>query len=216
MDLFHFPRWVNHIRLLIPVMLLGGGLYAIGIVAFGASPDTLAVGYAPKQPIPYSHRLHAGELGIDCRYCHTGVDNSAHASLPASATCLNCHAKVRKDSPKLALLHETFAQGESIPWIKVHDLPDYAYFDHSAHVNNGVGCVECHGRVDQMEVVTQVEKLSMGWCIECHRNPEPRLRPLDKITDMAWKPEDDPGFDPKVLIDQLEVHPKVNCSTCHR
>jgi len=209
MDLFHFPRWVNHIRLLIPVMLLGGALYTVGIVAFGASPDTLAVGYAPTQPIPYSHRLHAGELGIDCRYCHSNVDKSAHASLPPSSTCMNCHANIKKDSTKLTLLHETFAKGDSIPWVKVHDLPDFVYFDHSAHVTKGVGCVECHGRVDQMEVVTQVVKLSMGWCIECHRNPEPRLRPIDKVTDMAWKR-------PENFKSLRTVHPNVNCSTCHR
>ncbi|HPF15046.1 MAG: cytochrome c3 family protein [Planctomycetes bacterium] len=212
MDLFHFPRWVNRIRLLLPPMFVMGGLYAVGLVNFGASPDSLVVGYAPKQPIPYSHRLHAGELGIDCRYCHQNVDKSAHASLPASATCMNCHTKIRSESPKLALLRETFAADQPIPWVKVHDLPDYVYFDHSAHVTKGIGCVECHGRVDQMEVVTVVKKLSMGWCLDCHRNPQPALRPVDQVTNMAWTPPEG-GVDPALL---RTVHPKTNCSTCHR
>ncbi|MEZ5974894.1 MAG: cytochrome c3 family protein [Planctomycetota bacterium] len=212
MELFHFPRWVNRIRLMIPPMLLIGGVYVVGLVAFGASPKTLAVGYAPKQPIPYSHRLHVGELGLDCRYCHQNVDKSAHASLPASATCMNCHKAVRTESPKLALLRESFATGAAIPWVKVHDLPDYVYFDHSAHVTKGVGCVECHGRVDEMEVVTQVKPLSMGWCLDCHRDPQPRLRPVDQVTNLAWTAPEG-GVDPSLL---RTVHPKTNCSTCHR
>ncbi len=212
MDLFHFPRWMNNIRLMLLPMTLMGGLYVAGMIAFGASPDSLVVGYAPDQPIPYSHRLHAGELGIDCRYCHQNVFDSAHASLPASATCMNCHTKIKTDSPKLTLLHDSFANDEPIAWVKVHDLPDYAYFDHSAHVNKGVGCVTCHGRVDQMEVVTVVKPLSMGWCLDCHRNPYEHLRPVEEVTNMSWvQPE---GW----LTDAIKatVHPKQNCSTCHR
>ncbi|MFT5199672.1 MAG: hypothetical protein ACI87O_002343 [Planctomycetota bacterium] len=212
MDQFHFPRWANRIRQMIPLMVIGGGLYAVGLVAFGASPDTLSVGYAPKQPIPYSHRLHAGELGIDCRYCHQNVDKSKHASIPATSTCMNCHANVKKDSPLLALLRESSTTGNAIPWVKVHDLPDHVFFDHSAHVARGVGCVECHGRVDQMEVVEQVEPLNMGWCLDCHRNPEDSMRPVDQVTNMTWTAPEG-GVDP---ADLREVNPSTSCSTCHR
>ena len=212
MDLFHFPRWTNRIRLMLPPMAIGGGLYAVCLVAFGASPDTLAVGYAPKQPIPYSHRLHAGELGIDCRYCHQNVENSAHATLPPTATCMNCHAKVKTKSPLLSLLRESADTGVAIPWVKVHDLPDHVFFNHSAHVARGVGCVECHGRVDKMEVVEQVEPLSMGWCLDCHRNPDDIMRPVDQVTNMVWTAPEG-GVDP---ADLREVNPPTSCSTCHR
>lgn len=212
MDLFHFPRWANRIRLMIPLMVIGGGLYTVGLVAFGASPDTLAVGYAPQQPIPYSHRLHAGELGIDCRYCHQNVDKSAAATLPATSTCMNCHAKVRTESPKLALLRESAETGIAIPWVKVHDLPDHVFFNHSAHVARGVGCVECHGRVDTMEVVEQVEPLSMGWCLDCHRNADEIMRPVDQVTNMTWTPPAG-GVDPSSV---RTVNPPTSCSTCHR
>jgi hypothetical protein len=170
------------------------------------------VGYAPEQPIPYSHRLHAGELGIDCRYCHQNVDKSAHASLPPTGTCMNCHVAVRTKSPMLSLLRESAETGVSIPWVKVHDLPDHVFFDHSAHVTRGVGCVECHGRVDQMEVVEQVAPLSMGWCLDCHRNPEERMRPVDQVTNMTWTAPEG-GVDPS---DLRTVTPSTSCSTCHR
>ncbi len=125
----------------------------------------------PTQPVPYSHALHVGQLGMDCRYCHTGVEVAAAATIPPTQTCMNCHSKVRANSEKLIPIRESYATGMPVPWIRVHDLPDYVYFDHSAHVRRGVGCVSCHGRIDTMEVVFQAEPLSMGWCLECHRNP---------------------------------------------
>ncbi|MCP5020541.1 MAG: cytochrome c3 family protein [bacterium] len=212
MDLFHFPRWTNRIRPMIPLMAISGAIYMVGLVAFGASPDTLAVGYAPQQPISYSHRLHAGELGIDCRYCHQNVDNSAAASLPSTGTCMNCHASVRKDSPLLAVLRESATTGNPIPWVKVNDLPDHVFFNHSAHVTRGVGCVECHGRVDKMEVVEQTAPLSMGWCLDCHRNADEIMRPVDQVTNMAWTAPAG-GVDRSTV---REVNPPTSCSTCHR
>ena len=182
MSTFHFPRWTNHFKLLIPAGAIGGALYAAVFIWVGFSPKTIAVGYAPEQPIPFSHALHAGELGMDCRYCHNTVEESAHAAIPPTATCMNCHTNIRPNSPKLKPLRDSVANGTPIEWVRVHDLPDYAYFNHSAHVRRGVSCVECHGRIDQMEVVTQRKPLSMGWCLDCHRNPEPHLRPLDQIT----------------------------------
>ena len=214
---FLFPKWVDRLRDVLAVTLLGVlPAYLVILVWYGGSPRTTDVGYAPAQPIPYSHELHAGQLGIDCRYCHNTVEVAAHAAIPPTQTCLNCHAKIRATSPKLAALRESYTTGMPIPWVKVHDLPDYAYFNHSAHVRRGVGCVECHGRVDKMEVVSQTQPLSMGWCLDCHRNPEPRLRPVEEVTNMAWKPEGDRAELGKRLRAALDLNPSQECSTCHR
>jgi len=232
MSTFHFPRWTNHFKLLIPAGAVGGVLYAVTFVWLGFSPKTIAVGYQPEQPIPFSHALHAGELGFDCRYCHNTVDVAGHAAVPPTETCMRCHENLRSDSKKLAALRQSWETGKPIKWERVHDLPDYAYFNHAAHVNRGVSCVSCHGRIDQMEVVKQVEPLSMGWCLECHRNPNPHLRPLDQITNLGWTPPegDDSwqeqlvyGFEPDEAAKAEEgydpyshVNPQETCSTCHR
>lgn len=192
---FVFPRWVNY---LLPVAVLGavgGGLYVPVLVGFGLSADTLATGYAPQQPIPFSHALHVGELGMDCRQCHTTVDQTDFAAIPSTQMCISCHSPddasgIMKDNPDLRLLHESHASGEPIEWVKVHDLPDHAYFDHSAHVNRGVSCVSCHGRVDTMEVVYRAESMSMAWCLDCHREPEKHLRPVDEVYNLAWDPRE--------------------------
>jgi hypothetical protein len=223
-----FPKWTNKLRYVAAAVILIAPVYVGGLVLYGFSPEATDVGYAPEQPIPYSHALHAGELGIDCRYCHIGVETTAHATIPPTQTCINCHSQeygIRRDSSKLTLLHTAFygtespeSAGKPIPWVRVHDLPDYAYFNHSAHVSRGVGCLSCHGRVDRMEVVFQAEPLSMGWCLECHRNPTPHLRPLDKITDMTWTPEQD-GTDQAALYEQYNIRGieyMQSCSTCHR
>ncbi|MEM7306343.1 MAG: cytochrome c3 family protein [Planctomycetota bacterium] len=212
------PDWLDRLRNLAPALLGAGGLYAAATVAFGFSPETTDVGYAPEQPIPFSHRLHAGELRIDCRYCHDTVERAAHAAIPPTATCMNCHARVRTESRHLALLRRNHAAGQPIPWIRVHDLPDHAYFDHSAHVGAGVGCVSCHGRVDRMDVVEQVEPLSMGWCLDCHRDPAPHLRPPERVTDMGWQPAEHGG---RGTQDQLRHGRSArgaaqDCSACHR
>lgn len=225
MSLYQFPRWTDAIRPLLGVTALGAPVYLVLLFYYGASPMTLAVGYEPTQPIPFSHAVHAGELGIDCRYCHNTVDKAAHAAIPPIATCLNCHGdgeigkgRIHLESEKLDPLREAAAGGEPLAWVRVHDLADYAYFNHAAHVNKGVSCVECHGRVDQMDVVRQVEPLSMGWCLDCHRDPAPHLRPLDQITNLGWVPEDgrsreEVGLE---LMEKYNVHPKQDCSTCHR
>jgi menaquinone reductase, multiheme cytochrome c subunit len=196
--------------------LVGGPLYLLVIAYYGGAPSTTAVGYAPKQPVPYSHALHAGKLGIDCRYCHTTVENAAFAAVPPTQTCINCHATIRSKSDKLALVRESYVTGEAIPWVKVHDLADYVYFDHRAHVSHGVGCVECHGRVDKMEVVTQVKTLSMAWCLDCHRHPEPHLRQPELVTQMDWKPGDDQAARGAELRRRFDINPSQDCYTCHR
>jgi hypothetical protein len=217
MSTFHFPQWTNHFKLLIPAGAVGGVLFAATFIWLGFSPKTIAAGYEPKQPVPFSHALHAGELGMDCRYCHNTVEEASHAAIPPTATCMNCHSAIHTDSTKLAPVRESYETGKPIEWVRVHDLPDYAYFNHSAHVRRGVSCVSCHGRIDQMEVVKQQEPLSMGWCLECHRNPEPHLRPLDQITNLGWTPpEDDDSWKDQLHYSAEEINPQETCSTCHR
>jgi hypothetical protein len=217
MNSYTFPKWTNYVKYGLAVIILTVPAYTVAFVYYAASPETTNVGYAPNQPIPYSHALHAGELGIDCRYCHNTVEQSAKASIPATETCMNCHSMIKTDSPKILPLKESINTNLPIDWVRVHDLPDYAYFDHSAHVTRGVGCVSCHQRVDKMEVVFQAEPLSMGWCLECHRNPEPHLRPLDKITDMDWVPEEEEELELGIrLRKEYSIKPSVDCSTCHR
>jgi hypothetical protein len=185
---FTFPRWANWVVPLIIAGAVAGGPYMLLFIGFGASPTTLAVGYQPEQPIPYSHELHVNQLGIDCRYCHNSVDKASYSALPAAATCMNCHHGIHTESERLKPLHASFQSGLPVEWVKVHDLPDYAFFNHSAHVNKGVSCVSCHGRVDRMgpEGVVQKEPLSMGWCLKCHRNPEQNIRPRDQVFNLMW------------------------------
>ncbi|MCS7032724.1 MAG: cytochrome c family protein [Phycisphaerae bacterium] len=224
---FLFPRWANYALPALIVMVLGGALYVPTVVTFGFSTYTTDVGYAPIQPIPYSHALHAGELGIDCRYCHSTVEKAGFAAIPSTQVCMNCHTNIRSTSEKLKPLMESWQTGKPIEWVKVHDLPDYAYFNHSAHVNAGVGCVSCHGRVDTMEVVYQAERLSMSWCIDCHRNPEKHLRPRDQVTNMKYQPEIREGETLEAaqlrvgreLKEKYRIHDEqymIACSTCHR
>ena len=223
---FQFPLWLNSI---VPfaVALLGlGGIYSAVVLAFATAPSTVNVGYMPKQPVPFSHKLHAGQLKMDCRYCHNTVDEAAHAAVPPTATCVNCHSASNPDgsislsaihtkSPKLLEVRNSQATGDPIEWERIHDLPDYAHFNHSVHVNRGVGCATCHGRVDQMEEVYQAKTLSMSWCLDCHRNPEKFVRPFDRITDMEWSTDNQLQLGRDVCA-QHGINPPVNCSTCHR
>ena len=218
---FLFPRWSNYLAPAGAVGAIGGLLYFTTLFAFGASPKTMAVGYAPTQPVPYSHALHAGKLGIDCRYCHNTVERTAFANLPPTQTCMNCHTKIRTDSDLLKPVRDSWTTGEPIHWIKIHNLPNYVYFNHSAHVNHGVGCIECHGRIDRMDIVFQAAPLSMGWCLDCHRAPESHLRPKDQITNMDWKHPEGPEAE-QFSLDlkkQYQIHDTAymtSCYTCHR
>jgi hypothetical protein len=213
---FVFPKWSNFLQPVLGLVIVGGPLYLVVFAWLGLTPETINVGYQPPQPVPYSHALHNGKLGIDCRYCHNTVEQAAHAAVPPTQTCMNCHERVRADSEQLVLVRESYATGKPIPWIRVHDLPDYVYFEHSVHVNRGVSCVECHGRVDKMEVVAQVEPLSMGWCLECHRNPDPHLRPPELVTQLDWEPEEDPSVVGRAIREKLDIDPPTDCSACHR
>ena len=210
-----FPKKAN----LLPVLSLigagAGGVFAIFFVWYYFSPEYTDVGYMPEQPVPYSHALHVGQVGIDCQYCHSNVESSAHANIPPTQTCMNCHSQIKPDSPKLLPVRESWATDLPVDWINVHMLPDYVHFSHQVHVKNGVGCETCHGRIDQMEVVRQVEPLSMGWCLECHRQPELYLRPNDQVTTMGFvQPADFVERNAQRIIDE-QILPPTNCSACH-
>ena len=191
-------------------------LLAVGAIWYFGSPEYTDVGYQPHQPIPYSHRLHAGELSMDCRYCHASVEVSAVATIPPSKVCMNCHTVILNESDKLEPLRESLRTGEPIHWLRVHKLPDYAYFNHGVHVRAGVGCASCHGRIDEMEVVRQVEPLSMSWCLDCHREPAPHLRPLNQVTNMRWSPPPDQLEFASGAIGDRQLKPPTDCSGCHR
>lgn len=210
-----FPEKANRVPLyLVAGVLVGGALVALGVWYY-FSPEYTDVGYRPEQPVPYSHALHAGELRLDCRYCHAGVEVSAVASVPPTEVCMNCHALVGRDLESLEPVRASAADGEPLRWVRVHDLPDYAFFDHSMHVRAGVGCSSCHGDVASMEVVTQVEPLSMAWCLECHRDPGPHLRPFDQITNTAWTPPANQDELAARWIEERDIQPPEACSACH-
>jgi hypothetical protein len=215
-----FPRWTN----LVPLAIVTGLAVSAPAATFAAwywfSPEFTDVGYAPVQPIAFSHATHAGKLGMDCRYCHSTVERSHYAAVPPTQTCMNCHAVVHqtKDqteaSPEIAKLLQAYASDLPVHWKRVHLLPDFAFFNHSVHLAAGVGCVSCHGRIDQMERVRQDKTLSMGWCLECHRNPGPNLRPRAEVTNMSWNAKE-AGYDWHSDHPRAPAPPE-HCSGCHR
>jgi hypothetical protein len=235
-----FPRWTNVLPLKIAVCLGIAGAGAVVAFTYYATPKAQRVGYQPAQPIPYDHELHVGQLGLDCRYCHSFVEHSGQANIPSASTCWNCHKTglVRHDSPKLEPLRRAFDQeyenydGEPIKWVRVHTSPDYVFFNHSAHLNRGISCVSCHGRIDEMATVYQAESHSMEFCLDCHRNPEPHLRPLEEVFNLEYDAKeylaenevlDEDG---KRIETQKEfgaflkahwnIKAKESCTTCHR
>ncbi len=195
------------------------GLALVAVLAVARSPYMTRQNISREQPVQFSHKHHVGDDGIDCRYCHTSVDTSAVAGIPPTQTCMNCHSVLFNAAPYLEPIRESYRSDKSIEWVKVHRLADFAYFNHSIHVNKGVGCTTCHGQVDQMPLVFQANTLLMQWCVDCHRNPEPSLRPMDKVFAMDWKP----GPDQEELGKKFAVERKIrttaeltSCSTCHR
>jgi len=212
-----FPKWTNKAPLYAAV---GAGLtlvVIVGVIWYYGSPWYTDVGYRPTQPVPYSHKVHVRDLGLDCRFCHTGVETSPVAGLPPTKTCMNCHNMIKANSDKLTLVRESFKNGTPLEWVRVHKSPDYVYFDHSAHITAGVGCASCHGNVDEMEVVAQHQPLSMGWCLECHRNPDDHLRPIDQVTNMKWTPADNQAEFAAKQKELLDIKaPITDCTGCHR
>jgi hypothetical protein len=197
-----------------------GALFAVvgvlfALAAFNRSDYMTQARVAREQPVPFSHKHHVGELGIDCRYCHTSVEHTAYAGIPPTQTCMNCHSQVWKDSPTLAPVRASYETGRPLEWTKVHDLPDFVYFDHSIHVAKGIGCASCHGRVDHMNLTWQESSLHMEWCLQCHRNPEQYVRPRSEVFNMAWTADDQAELGKRLVIEH-EINGRDDCTVCHR
>jgi hypothetical protein len=213
-QLFH-----RHTNIYSRLSIVALGLFAVGL---GAGVGLIHLGgfntnqsAFVEQPIQFSHAHHVGGMGIDCRYCHTSVEESAFANIPPTKTCMNCHSQIWNTAPILEPVRASFQNNTRLQWTRVNDLPDFVYFNHSIHVRKGVGCVTCHGRVDEMETITQMTPLSMSWCLDCHRNPGPNRRPVLEVTNMKWTPP----RDARALAAQLAerpVNPPIDCSGCHR
>jgi hypothetical protein len=203
-------------RLVLSLVVVGAaGGVAAGMVYWRTPYGTLQQEQI-VQPVQFDHRHHVRDDHIDCRYCHTTVETAASAGIPATELCLNCHSQVWNKSPLLDQVRGSWFSGKPIPWVRVHRVPDFVYFNHSIHVNKGVGCVECHGRVDEMAAVEQIQPLTMGWCLDCHRDPAPRLRPPSEVTNMEWKPDGDPRAVGEAVARKYDVKPRTDCYTCHR
>jgi len=210
-----FPKWIDSI----PKYVIFGIFVSLAVVVFiftyWFSPWHLEVGYEPVQPISYSHKLHAGNLNIDCRYCHFNVEKSSAAGVPPTQICMNCHNNILVKSDKIKILVNSIQSNVPIEWVRVHKLPDYVYFDHSVHIHSGIGCISCHGEVNKMDRIKQVKPLSMSWCLDCHKNPALHVRPMDKITEMCF--DDNNTWNFNAYENSVNFHPPViGCSGCHR
>ena len=210
----HSTNTLSKLSIFGALFLVAGALWLI--LQVNRSPYVTQEGIAREQPVPFSHQHHVGGFGIDCRYCHTSVEVSASAGIPPTKTCMNCHSQIWSTSPALEPVRESYRTGRSIEWNRVDDLPDFAYFNHSAHVNKGVGCTTCHGRVDRMPLMAQAASLQMEWCLECHRNPARYVRPRDQVFNVAWEPPANQLEEGGRLVKEYGIHPRTSCSTCHR
>lgn len=209
-----FPRWANSLaRTLVFSMVAAPVAIVLLLMAWVRTSYVTGVGMQIAQPIPFDHRHHVRDDGIDCLYCHAHAERSDWAGFPSTATCMGCHSQIWNESPLLAAVRESRWTDEPLVWRRVHDLPDHAFFSHQAHVNRGVGCESCHGRVDLMPAVHRAAPLTMGWCLSCHRDPAPHLRPASEITTMGYAAP--PGLG-AVLVEELGIRPPTYCSACHR
>jgi hypothetical protein len=186
------------------------------LAAINRSSYVTEVGVARSQPVQFSHKHHVSDDGIDCRYCHTSVEESSFAGIPSTKICMNCHTQIWAESPILEPVRESFRTGKSLEWTRVNNLPGFVYFDHSIHVHKGVGCSTCHGRVDQMPLMWRENSLYMEWCLECHRNPERFVRPRDQVFNMDWQPPADQIAFGQKLVQQYKIESLTSCSVCHR
>lgn len=218
-QLFH--RGMNtlaRLSIVVGLLVAGGGLMIV--LQFNRTPYVTQAFQPREQPVQFSHKHHVGDDGIDCRYCHTSVETAATAGLPATKTCMNCHSQLFANSPYLEIVRESWRTGQPIKWTRVHDLPDFAYFNHSIHVNKGVGCSTCHGRVDMMPLMWNEASLHMEWCLQCHRNPNAVLREQKDITNMEWvAPKNHAENGGAELAKKYNIQSKevlTSCSTCHR
>jgi len=200
---------------IVAVIAIVGGLIAVGYGLEYSGWNTQAY-VIRDQPVPFSHKHHAGGLGIDCRYCHVTVEVSSFAGIPQTEICMSCHVQIWADSPMLAPVRDSFRTGAPIQWNRVHDLPGFVYFNHSIHINKGVGCSTCHGRVDLMPLTMPAANLQMSWCLDCHREPERYLRPRDQVFNMAWQPPGNQLEAGRKLLAEYHVRKLTDCYTCHR
>lgn len=193
------------------------GLGALGL-ALARSPYVTNVGVVRPQPVQFSHKHHANELGLDCRYCHTSVEEAQYAGMPPTHTCMSCHSQIWNDSPALAPVRESYATGIPIAWNEVHRVPDYAYFNHSIHVQKGFGCSECHGQVDDMTLMYKAEPMTMEWCLDCHRNPQDRIRPVEEVFNMDYVHPPNQAELGRQLLAAYNIPHKdlTQCYVCHR
>jgi hypothetical protein len=201
-------------------VLLGGAAataFALWILFLVArSPYEMLQNVPREQPVAFSHKHHVGGLGIDCRYCHVTVEESSFADIPPTAICMNCHSQMWATAPDLEPVRESYRGGRSIQWTKVYQLPEYVYFDHSIHIHKGMGCSTCHGRVDQMQLTWQAPQLTMGWCLDCHTNPEQYVRPESEVFNISYRPPSNQEALGKRLVGDYNIQRLTSCSVCHR
>lgn len=208
--------WARGIVLGVPLLAAVAGFF---VWQLQNSPYATAQDVTIDQPIPFSHQHHVQQLGIDCRYCHTSVDKSSFAGIPSTKTCMSCHTQIWTNAPMLQPVRDSWKSGEPLKWNRVHNTPDYVYFNHQAHISHGVGCSTCHGKVNEMPLVRQTQPLTMSWCLDCHRNPEKFIRPREEVFNMDWQPPANQSEVGKALVEKYHVRsPKAmsDCNTCHR
>lgn len=213
-----FPRWSNTLPLKVIAGVLLLATSAVAGIWYYFTPKYTRVGYDPLQPVAFSHNIHVEQLGLDCRYCHNGVEKSWYSNVPTATTCMNCHLQVLKEDPKLALVRDSVATGRPIPWVQIHKAPDFVYFNHAVHVNRGVSCVNCHGQVNQMDEVYHAKPLSMSFCLDCHRHPENFLWPPNEVYNLNYQAQSPQQqlAEGSRLVKEWNVKRLENCSTCHR
>src|SRR5690606_31724005 len=214
-QLFHrSANALAKVSIVVAVFLIGGLSWAS--YALYHSNYANRVDEVREQPVPFSHKHHVSGLGIDCRYCHNSVERSPSAGFPETHTCMTCHSRVWTDAPILEPVRESYRTGEPLRWIRVHDLPDFAYFNHSIHVKKGIGCTTCHGQIDEMPLVRQVNTLYMEWCLDCHRNPARYVRPRSEVFSTTWQPPANQLELGAKLVEEYDIQSLTSCSPCHR
>ncbi len=211
-----FPRWSNSV---LQALLFLAASAAVGVPLFiwvlARTPYNTGVAEERTQPVLFDHRHHVGDDGIDCRYCHFAAEREAYAGVPPVAVCMNCHSQIWSDSVLLQPVRADYFSGQTLAWNRVSSVPDFVFFNHAIHVQRAVGCFTCHGRVDLMAAVRKAQPLNMGWCLDCHRDPAPNLRPASAVTDMQWAPAEPRALGTKIK-GELKINPPTNCTGCHR
>jgi hypothetical protein len=195
-------------------VVLAGGAFGLGAILV-RSPYATEVGVVKSQPVPFSHQHHVAEVGMDCRYCHRTVEREASAGMPTTEICLGCHSQLWVDSEMLSPLHQSLESKRPLQWVRVHDLPDFVYFHHGAHISQGITCETCHGRVDRMPLTWRNSTLHMEWCLDCHRNPEHHVRPANAVIDMGWERGDREAQEAAIDV-MHHLRGPTHCSACHR